>query len=341
MAAESPLYVKLSDAELVARLQAAAASRELATQFWRSLTDYPISLLRDGNVSQAQALLLQLLYKCQALAAQDYLKIHKGSPFYWLAISAYLLHDYQTATFFFDATLSEDVSWGAEAEKAPTPAMSFVLLEGSQLNPSAQKLAQAAEARLVRSLEAYKALKGKPAWLPDCSLPRLRLRFLRPALSPDKPGWRTLAATFISFFIEWEFRNSLYDLRPAGGTFEANYLHLFKGCVLFESLLKENPKKQVAGGRLEELLGELRAELGISLPADFAGSFTQILTDLGSVTDIPSADERIETAIGFACRVHDAAGHRLSWDEPLSREQYGKLFEMVASACLYAVACLY
>ena len=335
MTSDLPLYKKITDDELLAKLRAALESKDLATQFWRSLTDYPIALLREGNSSQAQTLLLHLLHKCQSLAPLDYPKIHKGSPYFWLAISAFLLHDYQTATFFFDATVAEDVNWGADAEKAPTPAMFFIMLEGSQLNPSAQKLAQIAEAKLLRCLDFYKSLTGKPSWLPDCSLPRLRLRFLRPALSKNKPGWRTLAATFISFFIEWEFRNELFDLRPAGGTFEPFYLHLIKGCVLFEGLLKENPKKKAAGGTLEEILQELQPELGIALPSNFTGAFQEILSDL------PQAEDRIETAILFAGRVRHAAGHRLSWEEPLSREQYGKLFEMVAAACLYAVACLY
>lgn len=335
MTTELPLYQKITDEELLARLQDALDSKEQATQFWRSLTDYPISLLREGNISQAQTLLLHFLHKCQSLAPVDYPKIHKGSVYFWLAITAFLQHDYQTATLFFDATLAEDMNWGADAEKAPTPAMSFIMLEGSQLNPSAQKLAQIAEAKLLRCLDFYKSLTGKPSWLPDCSLPRLRLRFLRPALNINRPGWRTLAATFISFFIEWEFRNELFDLRPAGGTFEPFYLHLIKGCVLFEGFLKENPKKKTAGGTLEDILQELQPELGITLPTNISGTFQEILSDL------PQADQRIETAIQFAGRVRHAAGHRLSWEEPLSREQYGKLFEMVASACLYAVACLY
>lgn len=335
MAMEPPLYIKISDAELLARLQSALASRASATDFWRALTDYPLTLLREGNVAQAQALLIEILRKCRSLAPQDYPNIHKGSPFYWLAISAFLLHDYQTAGFFLDATISEDLQWGAEAEKAPTPAMSFAMLEGGTLNPSAQKIVQAVEAKAQVCLEFYKSLNGKPVWLPDLALPRLRMRFLRPALSKDKPSWRRLAIALITFFSEWDFRSTLFDLYPVGGAAGPFYLHLLKGCVLFESLARENPKKKPTGEGLEAILQELGAELGITGLPKRGGSFNQILYDLAQ------AENKIETALLITSRLRGVSGIDLQDAPPLSRGQYQRLFEMTAAACLYIIACLY
>jgi len=42
--------------------------------------------------------------------------------------------------------------------------------------------------------------------------------------------------------IEWDYRSTLIELRPGDGTAEPFFIHLFRGCVLFESLLKANPK---------------------------------------------------------------------------------------------------
>jgi hypothetical protein len=335
MTPELAQYKKITDEELNSALQAATASREAATQFWRSVTDYPNSLLREGNVVQAQVLLLNLLNKCRSLAPVDYPKIHKGSPYYWLGIAAFLLHDYKTADFFMDATITEDLTWGAEVEKSPTPAMSFLLLEGSQLNPNAQKLAQAAEAKLQLCLEFYKSRAGKPTWLPDLSLPRLRLKFLRPALCRNDPSWRRLAVSLISFLLEWDFRKDLLHLRPLDGTFEPFYLHLLKGCVLFEGLLNENPKKKPAGDDLGAVIDELQSELGINPPTNLSGRFNDILSDLAQV------DNRIETAVGFTLRLRKAVLQASGDGEAVSLAQYQQLFEMTAAAGLYALACLY
>jgi hypothetical protein len=213
--------------------------------------------------------------------------------------------------------------------------MSFVMLEGSALNPSAQKIVQAVEAKTQVCLEFYKSLTGKPSWLPEMSLPRLRLRFLRPALSKDKPSWRRLAIALICFFSEWDFRNGLFDLRPAGGASGSFYLHLLKGCVLFESLVRENPKKKPVADALAPALQELQAELGLMGSLNISGTFNEILADLAQ------ADNKIETALLFTSRLRNVSGIDLGNAEMLSRAQYRRLFEMIAAACLYVIACLY
>jgi hypothetical protein len=335
MTPELAQYKKITDEELTSALQAAIASREAATQFWRSVTDYPNSLLREGNVAQSQVLLLNLMNKCRSLVPEAYHKIHKGSPYYWLGIAAFLLRDYPTADFFMDATITEDLKWETDVEKSPTPAISFLMLESSQLNPNAQKLAQAAEAKLQLCLEFYKSLAGKPTWLPDLSLPRLRLKFLHPALSRNDPSWRRLAVSLISFMLEWDFRKDQLTLRAADGTFEPFYLHLLKGCILFEGLLNENPKKKPVGGDLGAVVDELHAELGINPPSNLSGRFNDILGDLAQ------ADNRIETAVVFTLRLRRAVLQVSGEGKSVSLAQYQQLFEMTAAAGLYSLACLY
>jgi hypothetical protein len=335
MTSELPNYKKVSDDELASLLQAGSGSKELAANFWRAFTDYPVKLLGEGNPSQATAFLIHLLRKCQAVDALHFNEIDKGIPYDWLGMAMFLNHDYQTATFFLDGAVAEDLRWGADPEKAPTPAMLFITLEGIQPLQSAQKLVQAAEAKIQRSLEFYKSLSGKPSYLPDCSLLRLRLKLLRPALQKENPGWLVLAINFISLFLEKGYRDEIFELRPGGGTFEPFYRHLFKGCVLFADLLKENLKKKPAADTLEGALAELHVELGISSILNPVGAFQDLLGDL------TSADQRIETAISYTLSLQHSIGGHLNWNLPMTQAQYLRLFEMVASACLHAVACLY
>lgn len=335
MTSDLPNYKKVTDDELASLLLTGAGSKEQATAFWRSFTDFPVRLLSEGNPSQAQSFLIHLLHKCQAVDPVHFGEIDKGIPFDWLGMAMFLNHDYQTATFFLDAAVAEDLKWGADPEKAPTPAMLFVTLEGIQPLQSAQKLVQTAEAKIQRSLEFYKSLSGKPSWLPDCSLLRLRLKLLRPALQEKNASWRTLAINLISLFLEKEYRDDIYELRPGQGTLEPFYRHLFKGCVLFAHLLQGNPKKKPAADTLEGVLGELYAELGISPSLDHPGTFQDLLQDLSA------ADQRMETAILHALCTHNSIGSHLNWNMPMTQAQYHRLFEMVAASCLHAVACLY
>jgi hypothetical protein len=129
--------------------------------------------------------------------------------------------------------------------------------------------------------------------------------------------------------------NSL-DLRVGPGTSEPFYLNLFKGCVLFESLLKANPKNAPTQQTLGQVLRHLVTELGLSAISSIGNTdFPTILSDVGS------ANDDIATSIEFTGRVRNTVGHNLGWNATFNRSQYDKIAGMVASACLHAINCLY
>jgi len=328
-----PIYKTIGDDELADGLKKATDNVNLVTEFWRSLTRYPVSLINSGSYSQARGLLLYLLHRCKNIDLVSYSEIHKGNPFYFLGIASYLMHDYQTATFFFDSAVSEDLRYGADAIKNPKPSTRFLALEGSEDDQAAKQLTQFAESKVQRSLNIYNLLYAQH---PDLTIVNLREKFLFPALSPNSPpGWRTLATVFVSFFLEWDFRNELIELQPYQGTSEPFYIHLFKGCVLFESLLKENPSKNCTAKTLGKALGNLYKELGLESPPKISSTFKEILDDVLHI------DNSIETAINFTGKVRNTTGHRLSWNEHISKLAYQQLFEMIAVSCLHAIAVLY
>src|SRR5579864_5253419 len=88
-----------------------------------------IQELAAGNYSSALNHGLQLLTECQRLAPEAYGNIHKGTPYYWLGVAAFLVHDYQTAVFFFDAGTSEDLRFGADPIVNSTPGLRFIQIE--------------------------------------------------------------------------------------------------------------------------------------------------------------------------------------------------------------------
>jgi hypothetical protein len=292
--------------------------------------------LSTQNYSDAFHLLLGALHKCQSLDSQAYNDIHKGTPFYWLGTVSFILHNFESASFFFDAAVSEDLRLGALPTNNLTPALLFITLQGEQPNQAAQELVRLAQAKTQRMLDIYNSLNGRVT-TSDFTLEDLRQKFLIPSLLPNHIGWRTLTTTFISFILEWDYLNEFFDLRPLEGTDEPFYLLLYKGCVLFESLLKANPSHKVSpqgtlGPAMQALSTPLHIPPNITLGNN---SFADILNE------VPNADNSIQIAITFTGKVRNTVAHNLGWAASLDKIKYFQLYSMIASSCFHAIACLY
>jgi len=328
---------RLEEAELAEMFrQAGAGTIEDADRFFNGFRY--VWELQNGNYSLALDLGLSLLARVKTVDADIYDTIHKGTPLYWLGMAAFLVHDYQTATFFFDAAVSEDIRAGRDPVNSPTPSFRFILIEGDQPGQAAQALVMVTQTKIEEAIADYDARPGRSSAISELTLFHIRDSFLKPALSRGKESWRSLATTFISFFLEWDYRSKLLDLRVGAGTAEPFYLHLFKGCVLFESLLKTNPHNPPSLGlkTLGKVLDQLSSDLSIAGALRIGNTtFPEVVRDLSS------ADKKIETAILFAGRIRNTVGHNLGWQADFDRSQYDLLAGMVASACLHAIACLY
>ena len=157
------------------------------------------------------------------------------------------------------------------------------------------------------------------------------------AVSNGGEFWRSSATALISYCLEWDYRSSLLNLRPIQGTAEPFFLHLFKGCVLFESLLKGNPTKQPpVNSTLGLCLDFLHNELGIAPNLGIGNTdFPTIIANLAG------ADDSIQTAIRFTGMVRNTLGHNLGWVVSLDNTNYQRLFTMVSSSCFHAIVTLY
>jgi len=294
--------------------------------------------LSTGNFAASLHQGLDLLNKCRAIDEEAFARIHKGSAYYWIGIAAFMMQEHELAAFFFDAATSEDLRAGADPIDNSTPSLRYILVEGEAPEQAARQLVLVNQARIEELIKNYNERTGKhPLRVPDLTMEELRRRFLRPAISPGNENLRSLATTLISFCTSWDFRNMLFDIRPIRGTAEPFFLHLFKGCVLFESLLKANLTNPP---RLESTLGNaihhLHNELGVPLNMNFGNTIFPAV-----IADLAGADNSIQTAISFTGRIRNTLGHNLGWDVALDKIQYHQLFRMVSSSCFHAIACLY
>jgi hypothetical protein len=249
---------EVADDELRQMLITAAVAGDTADFFGRFEYFFPgdpFATLLSGEA---------LLGKCRKLAPDAYEKLRKGTPFYWLAWGAFEVHDYETAAFYIDAAVSEDLKAadddGADRGSVSSPALLFFLIDDRNPNQALMSHVRLLRDKIDRAVNDYNAR-------PDADPTQLTFidvqnSLLRTAILKGKEQLRTLVTTFISYFLEWDHRSELITLRTEQGTAEAFFIHLFKGCVLFESLLKANSKRRPTTNTLGKILLELQADLG-------------------------------------------------------------------------------
>lgn len=289
-----------------------------------------------------------LLHKCHNTDPLAYNRIYKGWIYFYLGLASFLLQDYEIALFFIDNAVASDLQAKFDPVNKTSHAMRFVQIDSSLQELRDGNLSEAlgfykdVEARIAAIIQIYNARTGAK----NLNLTELRKNFLQPAMTSNRKSWETLATTFISFCLEWNYRDQLFTLCPEPSTSEPYFLHLFKGCLLFESLLKNNPnyphrnqpKPQDIKSTLEQELKRLLIPLGHDKSKLKISGIT--LSYVVNRIDHES-DCSLPTAMQYTGWLRNTLGHNLGWGVSLNKTQYQRLFEMVASSCIHVIACLY
>ena len=274
---------------------------------------------------------LVLLNGLKEFAPPDYQTAHKGTPFYIMGYAAFASHDYPTASLFFDAAVAEDLR-----NHPGVPQAAVLFLELSELLPDGTPVLGTEIVTQIRAdtnilIADYNARPGAR----QVTLDELRAFFLRAIINSGQPHSRTLVTALISFIAEWRYRARLINLFEHGSR-EPFFVHLLRGCVLFESLLKGQAKKKLVYNTLGEILRrDLLAELGITNVQVGASDFNAIVAGL-----TPNMD--IEATINSAAQARNTLGHNLVWAvADLNAATYDLLMKNITSACLHAISKLY
>lgn len=322
---------------------AAANNISLVTDFWNKYNNNPLKWIKEGQYWLVRDYFFRLLMKCKTIDANAFMNIHKGHPFYFIGITSFLMEDFQTAVYFFDASMTEDFNAGADPKDKAKPSTRFLMMEGEIEGHAAQPLAAVAKAQVERALNEYLKLKLKSGRELKLGIEDVRNNFIYHSIIANKqPGLRTLATAFISYFIEWDFRNRHFEYGVQQGSSEPFFSHLFRGCVLFESLLKNNPSILIdANTRLNGMLNQkdIRAALNTSPIQGKGGGNVFILEDI--FEELRKFTNMIDQAVKITYITRNALGHNLGWDSPINQEQYQKLYFIIATSCLHVIACLW
>lgn len=295
-----------------------------------------VSLLQSGNYSELIRQTIEFLKELKGTDQKAYFSIHKGTPFYWMGVAALLSNDYVSATHFLDAALSEDFRTKESSDVLKSPALFFALLDDSFPNQAARNIVSVLKQRILNVVRNYNLHMQKSQYL---SFDTIRDKLFRETLSYPNHPWRNLHTSFIAFFGEYYYQKSIIELRDIKGSSSFYFSHLFRGCLIFESLLKENKKHILKPeiNTLNKALKELKNNLQISNENTRIGN-----TTLPKVLDeVDSCQLTVQKCIELTGKLRNTIGHNLVWGKGLNETQYEKLFMAVAFSCLHAINLLY
>jgi hypothetical protein len=341
----------IDDEEFRAKYKESANSPENATKLWNTYNRLcnvdPREMIKNGQYSQLRDWFFKLLNVCKQIDGEAFKIIHKGHPYYFIGITSYYLHDYRTSIYFFDAAVQEDLNAGAEPKTNPKPSTRFLMLEGEADRQAAKEITEYAQTKVQRALDFYNDVTGKVK-VTKLTLENLRDKFIYKTLTNGiQPGLRTLVTSLIIFCVEWDYRNEHLEFEIAEKTSsQPFFLHIFEGCLLFESLLRNKPNPKPDAKTLDYLL---RDE---DIKTKFGKDFSIIKRQLNkpnqrdySIEDlheyIQGYDNTIEKTLHITYVARNVLGHNIGWDKSIKQDEYRKLCFIILSSCFYAIDCLW
>jgi hypothetical protein len=267
---------------------------------------------------------------------------HKGTPFYFLGVASYLGEDFERALFYMDCALEQDHRLhGRQWYRIPSGM--FVRLDDAPEAQFGRELVAA-----TRGLfEAWSTRVGSAGGAP-LSLHSYRTRLVNYGVEHE-PSLRSAVTAFLSFLLEVRPRQTQLRLASGGaGTSEPFFLHLFKGCLLFETLLRTSSEgRRVVADNPKATLGDLLASPPLlerlSLPAAPRGLGAQTFADvLAGIKADESAGLTFDVrAIRATWGLRNATGHSLAWPRRPGERDYERLFVLVLGGIELVVERLY
>lgn len=273
---------------------------------------------------------------------EKYQELHKGEPFYWLAHASYLTRDYEGALFWMDCALSEDYRrW--QSRWREMPAGLFLLVDESRADQAAQAEVQRLKKEFDRVTATVNIAFGL-AFSVDEYRNRLAYRAMEQA-----PSLRSVVTAFVSFILEHADRRADLALVPATsptvhGTAEPFMLHLFKGCVLLESLLKLSGDVPSGTPMLNGLLSHrpIYSALGASGPI-LGFSSVATLDEFFQVLRRHRADQSQSPILDVRATwgLRNLIGHNLALPRRPTIAEYDEMFTLVFAAVSRVILRLY
>ena len=253
---------------------------------------------------------------------KKYEKIHKGTPFYFLAWLAFDLRKYEKALFYIDAAISEDVRHAGDTW-IDGPAAAFLKLD--YRDEVAERVIRKIHDLLSAKLDRFNGVSNLKAISVN--------EFLSKCVSPliDTVSTRTIVSAFYIFLLEFEERLEELSLRSTeGGSIGTLISHMFNGGLIFESLLKHGypSTRTLTLGKIFQKPDFIN---------DFCPGISTTATSLKGILDA-IIDDTMETAFNTTAKLRNTTGHNLVWDDIFDNSaNYEDLVNQELNALFYVI----
>ena len=298
----------------------------------------PQGFVMTGNPYRSLKAWIGLLDLLREIDEAKYSRIHKGTPFYFMAVAAYIAENFASALFYLDAAVSEDASLAPD-EWQHRPAGLFLRLDPEPQKQFARPIV--ADARHQLEIDSgFVSGEGGPRLTPEI----LDERIIYQAVERD-PNLRSVATALLTFLLEHRTRVTEFELSPrrGPGSGAACFLHLFLGALIFESLLRHSAVGAASGQTtLGGLVGDEDVASALGLSQEFRGFRSAGLHDVISWANGPDADSWTfpQRSMRITWGVRNTTGHALTWDE-VNLSTYRNLYLWILCAISQAIDTLY
>ena len=218
-----------------------------------------------------------------------------------------------------DAAISEDKKNSKDWMKEPA-AMSFFWLESPQV---AQRVTTDIRSTLNEEIQRFNSISGRhPFTISDF------IEKFAKSLITSMPPHRTIVTAFYTFLMEFTERIQELEIRSSeGGSVEPFISHLFKGGLVYESLLKIFYQKTT--------LDKIYKDSGFK--NDFLKTVSTSANTLNKISGAIGADD-MQTAFDTTTQLRNTTGHNLVWDDIFSTNTYTRLYQQEINAIFHIIS---
>lgn len=271
-------------------------------------------------------------------------QIHKGTPYYFLAWTSFDIGNYEKAVFYLDSAFSEDLRKSRSLGESDPVSAAFNNPGGwlLRLNPDKSGPAARVTARLKDSVENILTIL-KVTYGLDIILSDLIDKFIVEFVKQNDDN-RSVVTAFYSFIYEFDDLYRLLSIRTQDlGSIEPLLVHLFKGGLIFETLLKyvgekhsfitdldTNPRKR----------SDTVSTIGsFNYSSRFISRYCKFDIPQENLEDLVTVSQASkEDAFGVTYKLRNITGHDLRRKDVFQDPNaYKILFEQEIAAILYLI----
>lgn len=280
-------------------------------------TDRPFERFRDYE---------DLLLLLRSRNPQKYELIHKGTPFFFLAWTAFDIRNYEKTLYYLDAGISEDVR-NVGSDWVNRPGALFLRLTTKP--HVAERVIREIRQLLSKQINRFNAISGLAPMSNDIFIDKFVVQLMQ------TPSTRTIISALYVYLLESTERFTELQLKSTEGSSLGPVIaHLFSGGLIFESLMKYLYPTKNNGDQIKTLREVFQTNSFIS---DF-GSGMQTSAD--RLQDILKAatDNTLVTAFCTISKLRNTTGHNLVWDNIFrTPSSYEVLMNQSLNALLYLI----